>query len=257
MSGRAGRYGLDDSGDSILMCTPASETHGRFLLAAACEPVNSALHCDLCRFLLELVCASHSTGRKCVLGAPAGSDTTCIADVIKQSLWGLQSQPEDTLGGLTLALDQLTRHGIVEVNGEAYTPTPKGLAVFRSGVSVEDAGPLLAELTAANDRIVLSDPTHVIFLLVSHAAAICDMRHVYVTRYMSHVTCHPLPACSFRHTLSPALQCPGQQVKNLPKPDWRHYHDMYCRPRTSSPYPTYSPSSRAVWRHTVFRTTLN
>jgi hypothetical protein len=38
--------------------------------------------------------------------------------------------------------------------------------VFRSGVSIEDSGPLIAELMLANDRIVLSDPAHVIFLLV-------------------------------------------------------------------------------------------
>jgi hypothetical protein len=47
-----------------------------------------------------------------------------------------------------------------------YSPTTKGLAVFRSGISVDDADQLLAELTAANDRITLSDPLHVIFLLV-------------------------------------------------------------------------------------------
>ena len=166
MSGRAGRFGLDDSGDSILLCSDASEAHGRFLLRAACEPVQSSLHSDLCRFLLELVCASHSSGRKCVFNGLPNTETTCIVDVIRESLWGLQSSPEETLGGLKCALDFLSEHSIVESDGPTYTPTPKGLAVFRSGVSVEDSGPLLAELTLANDRIVLSDPVHVIFLLV-------------------------------------------------------------------------------------------
>jgi hypothetical protein len=166
MSGRAGRYGLDDSGDSILMCSDASEAHGRFLLRAACEPVQSSLHSDLCRFLLELVCASHSSGRKCVLNGLSNADTTCIRHVITESLWGLQSSPEETLDGLKCALEFLSEHSIVESDGVSYTPTPKGLAVFRSGVSVEDSGQLLAELTTANDRIVLSDPVHVIFLLV-------------------------------------------------------------------------------------------
>ena len=166
MSGRAGRYGLDDSGDSILMCSDASEAHGRFLLRAACEPVQSSLHSDLCRFLLELVCASHSSGRKCVLNGLSNADTTCIRHVITESLWGLQSSPEETLDGLKCALEFLSEHSIVESDGVSFTPTPKGLAVFRSGVSVEDSGQLLAELTTANDRIVLSDPVHVIFLLV-------------------------------------------------------------------------------------------
>jgi replicative superfamily II helicase len=59
MSGRAGRFGLDNFGDSILMCSDASEAHGRFLFSAACEPVQSSLGSDLGRFLLELIFASH------------------------------------------------------------------------------------------------------------------------------------------------------------------------------------------------------
>ena len=58
------------------------------------------------------------------------------------------------------------KRNIIESAGLLHSPTTKGLAVFRSGVSVDDADQLLVELTTANDRIVLSDPVHVIFLLV-------------------------------------------------------------------------------------------
>jgi POLQ-like helicase len=166
MTGRAGRFGLDDSGDSILMCSDASEAHGRFLLSATCEPVLSSLQCDAGRFLLELICASHSFGRKCVFDGPSNAETTGILQVVMTSLWGLQSNLTDTRHALTTALDVLSHRGIIESTGLLYSPTSKGLAVFRSGVSVDDADQLLAELTRANDRIVLSDPLHVIFLLV-------------------------------------------------------------------------------------------
>jgi hypothetical protein len=218
MSGRAGRFGLDDTGDSILMCSDASEAHGRFLLRAACEPVKSSLHSDLCRFLLELVCACHSSGRKCVLNGLSNTETTCILDVIKESLWGIQSSPEEMLGGLKCALDLLSGHNIIESDGTSYSPTSKGLAAFRSGVSVEDSGSLLEELSVANDRIVLSDPVHVIFLLVRSSCTILLV----------------LP-------LSSAMQCPGQQVKNLPKPDWRHYHDRFLPALSPSIYNLSSP----------------
>jgi hypothetical protein len=101
-----------------------------------------------------------------MLNGLSSTETTCILDVTRESLWGIQSSPEETLGGLKCALDFLSEHRIVESDGMFYTPTTKGLATFRSGVSVEDSGSLLAELSVANDRIVLSDPVHVIFLLV-------------------------------------------------------------------------------------------
>jgi hypothetical protein len=166
MSGRAGRFGLDNFGDSILMCSDASEAHGRFLFSAACEPVQSSLASDLGRFLLELICASHSFGRKCTLDGPSSRETTGILDVVSGSLWGLQSCSSSTRCTLISALDALSKRGIIELSGMLYSPTTKGLAVFRSGISVDDADQLLAELTAANDRITLSDPLHVIFLLV-------------------------------------------------------------------------------------------
>lgn len=166
MTGRAGRYGLDDSGDSVLLCSDACEAHGRFLLSAACEPVLSSLESDAGRFLLELICASHSFGRKCVLEGPSNAETTGILQVVTGSLWGLQSTPAQTQHSVLCALNALSKRSIIECAGEQYSPTAKGLAVFRSGISVDDADQLLAELTKANDHLILSDPLHVIFLLV-------------------------------------------------------------------------------------------
>jgi replicative superfamily II helicase len=167
MTGRAGRFGFDDSGDSILLCSDACEAHGRYLLTAACEPVLSSLESDAGRFLLELICASHSFGRKCVLDGPSNAATTSILQVVADSLWGIQSTPAQIRLSAISALHVLSKRGIIEcAEQQQFSPTTKGLAVFRSGISVDDADQLLAELTKANDHLVLSDPLHVIFLLV-------------------------------------------------------------------------------------------
>ena len=172
MCGRAGRTGLDDYGESILVCEPDQLEKARALLNATLKPVHSCLNTDntevfqhyaVKRALLEVITCGIVRNR---------SEAQAY---IKHTLLATHSQ-ESTIELIVETCFQflldcefieykkdkqaLTTSGLEEV-----APTQLGSATLSSSLSPDEALFVIDEINRARQSFVLENDLHMVYLV--------------------------------------------------------------------------------------------
>ena len=157
MAGRAGRAGMDDVGESVLICPPGKEKEMVKLLSSECAPLRSCLAADAhgCkRALLEAVAsgAVQSTGdvrrymRCTLLSAIAEADKEANEAAVDALRWLCQRQ--------FVQWDNATR---------LYSSTPLGRATFGSSLTPQEALCVFDDLAKARKGFVLASDLHLLY----------------------------------------------------------------------------------------------
>ena len=172
MCGRAGRTGLDDYGESILVCEPDQMKKARALLNATLKPVHSCLNTDntevfqhygVKRALLEVITCGIVRNR---------SEAQVY---IKHTLLATHSQ-EATIELIVetcfrFLLDcefieyKQERQELVTSGLEEVAPTQLGSATLSSSLSPDEALFVIDEINRARQSFVLENDLHMVYLV--------------------------------------------------------------------------------------------
>nr|CUU98975.1 hypothetical transcript [Hymenolepis microstoma] len=184
MVGRAGRKGIDTSGEAILLCKPRDLPKVRQLLASGTPRVSSCLltrsgtpEASLRRALLEVIANGIV---ETVSHAKIYLDSTLLAAVIRsdsdssQTLRRSQRRSSgasflaETDSLLSACLDVLLEAGLImrlEDDEEALRPTQLGRAVLASALGPLDGLTVFAELSRARRSVALDTDLHLVYLV--------------------------------------------------------------------------------------------
>ncbi|KAM9314831.1 DNA polymerase theta [Pholidichthys leucotaenia] len=173
MVGRAGRKGVDTTGESVLVCKPTERQKGIILLQGALQPVSSCLvrregegvTTSMLRAILEIIvggvastpldvrlyasCSLHSASTKCDGNQELkedknkGSIEACVEWLIDNEFISIQKNGED----------------------EQYCPTQLGAATLSSSLSPSEALGIFADLQRAMKGFVLENDLHILYLI--------------------------------------------------------------------------------------------
>lgn len=200
MVGRAGRKGVDESGESILICKPKERSKVVGLLKSAPKPVKSCLGCskgkpdaggDLAamkRAILEVITSGTATK---LTEIEAYTSCTLLFAELKEKL--SKSPKSPTEKDMTKTLLQSTidfllqndfiniRHNIAPPSNSAqtseptsesiacsqYSATQLGMAAVASALSPDEALVVFSELRKARKGFILENELHIIYLVSS------------------------------------------------------------------------------------------
>ena len=212
MVGRAGRKGVDESGESILICKPKERSKVVTLLKSAPKPVTSCLGSSknvsnsasggeltaMKRALLEVI--SSTTATKMTEIEAYASCTLLFAELKKKAITtkspGKSPSNKDLTKALLLStVDFLLKNDFINIrqgkapNLEApqnqppqppaaseYFATQLGMATVASALSPDEALVVFSELRKARRSFVLENELHIIYL-VSHLAKLIAVPH--------------------------------------------------------------------------------
>ncbi|KAF8772980.1 DNA polymerase theta like protein [Argiope bruennichi] len=140
MVGRAGRKGIDDKGESILLCKESEKNAALTLVNSNLPPVKSCLlksgsssvHSSLKRALIEVIASGVASSQK------------EVQHYISYIIFKNQETVDDS----------------IEIS---YKPTRLGLAILASGFSPDDALRILKELQLARRCFVLENDLHILY----------------------------------------------------------------------------------------------
>ncbi|XP_075736362.1 mutagen-sensitive 301 isoform X2 [Rhipicephalus microplus] len=161
MAGRAGRAGMDSSGESILIVPNTDKEKVRKLLEAPVDSCYSNLLQDEQKALKMLLLS--------LIGLEVAKTEDSLSRVMEATLLALQQRKEgkDPLQTLRQALDDLSTAGLVlkhNSSGELRA-TPLGCAAFKGFVDPAMADTLRQELWAALSSLSLRCPLHLLHLV--------------------------------------------------------------------------------------------
>lgn len=174
MSGRAGRTGKDEAGESIVICKPEDQKRVLELMKQPLRPLSSALQ------------EGHSGLRRAILEAIASGAAKTEAEVrefISFSLLAFQHTQEKVSQGISSALSYLTTYKFIEASGEELHATLLGQATFASGLSPDEAFILYKELDRARRGLVLSSSLHLCYHLAPIYTDIWPDWHRFFLKY--------------------------------------------------------------------------
>ena len=198
MVGRAGRKGVDESGESILICKPKERSKVVGLLKSAPKPVRSCLGCskddpdaggDLAamkRAILEVITSDTATK---LAEIEAYTSCTLLFAELKEKLSKSPRSPmksDMTKTLLQTTLDFLLKNDFINlrqnvvlpsnsaelskptgesVRGTQYFATQLGMATVASALSPDEALVVYLELRKARKNFVLENELHIIYLV--------------------------------------------------------------------------------------------
>ncbi|XP_077518660.1 mutagen-sensitive 301 isoform X2 [Amblyomma americanum] len=159
MAGRAGRAGIDSSGESILVVPSADKEKVRKLLEAPVDSCYSNLLQEEQKALKMLLLS--------LIGLQVSKTEDSLATVMDSTLLALQQRKEgkDPLQTLHLALDELCTAGLVLNDGGELCTSPLGRAAFKGFVAPAIAGVLRQELWVALASLSLRCHLHLLYLV--------------------------------------------------------------------------------------------
>lgn len=164
MIGRAGRKGIDEKGESFLLCTEKEAEIGRKLIASTYPPVKSCLsgytsdgeNPALKRAIIEAVVTGLVTS---VDEAYKYIESTLLSCDDQKYMESLRDQIKNVL-------DYLSKFKFVNVTDDKLEPSQLGKACVAASLSPEDGLKLLNELLKARKGFVLSCDLHLLYQIV-------------------------------------------------------------------------------------------
>ena len=160
MLGRAGRAGLDTTGSAIIFCrSPAEFDNVCSLINGPCEELTSAVaEVGMRRIMLEAVAAG-------LVKTP-----TDVQTYIKSTLLSVLNDFDESVKQTAIAaLQWCQKNALLVWNATAYlwSASPLGLAVAGGMMPLDQIQPIISDIKAAREDLVLSTPLHLLFLLTS------------------------------------------------------------------------------------------
>eukprot|EP00759_Apiculatamorpha_spiralis_P018504 PhF_6_TR24835/c0_g1_i1/m.34250/K19178/HELQ; POLQ-like helicase len=169
MCGRAGRAGMDDKGESYLVCSSKDRHRSESLMKAAVEPIASAIaktdpDCYLSKFVLELVACGIATSRPTIL--------RCCERLLCH-----EEDPDHFHPIANMSIDLLLQNGMLSCCMADVTMQPGaapsfllltalGYSVFKSCLPIPDAIQVHEELLDIQKRgLILDDDLHLCYVL--------------------------------------------------------------------------------------------
>ncbi|CAH1392758.1 unnamed protein product [Nezara viridula] len=160
MIGRAGRAGLESSGESFLICQPSDTEKVGHLLSSKMERCCSQLqNNDFSCFVMSLI------------SLELMADKNSMIDVMKKSLLYMQSK----LLGINIeqylqnTLDLLMSNGVIEIHNEKFILQSFGKAAVKGNLPFEVARELYEDLKEAQNSLVLVNDLHLLYLVTPYS----------------------------------------------------------------------------------------
>lgn len=161
MIGRAGRAGLCESGESILICNKKDSNSVKKLVESSSSNCRSTLLTSpnsLSSFILSLCDLNLATTVEEV------KDIICT-----KSLYSLQNSKPDVTSRLATSITELTEQNLIEVMNRGdqkdLTITPTGRGVVRGLINVDQSNQIKHELLKAVRELYAENYLHLIYLV--------------------------------------------------------------------------------------------
>ncbi|XP_013370681.1 PREDICTED: DNA polymerase theta isoform X2 [Chinchilla lanigera] len=178
MVGRAGRKGVDTTGESILICKNSEKSKGIALLQGSLKPVCSCLQrqdgeevtASMIRAILEIIVGGvASTSHDMQIYASC----TFLAASMKEEQQRIQkNQGSVQLGAIEACVRWLLENEFIQITeasngteGNVYHPTHLGTATLSSSLSPTDTLDVFADLQRAMKGFVLENDLHIVYLV--------------------------------------------------------------------------------------------
>uniref|UniRef100_UPI003AAA2B9C DNA polymerase theta n=1 Tax=Centroberyx gerrardi TaxID=166262 RepID=UPI003AAA2B9C len=180
MSGRAGRKGVDTTGESVLVCKEAERQKGISLLQGALQPISSCLvkregegvTTSMLRAILEIIVGGvASTPQDVRLYASCTLLATSMKCDHSPSKGGVKtgSDAETNKGAIEACVEWLMENEFISIQKdgqeERYCPTHLGAATLSSSLSPPEALGIFADLQRAMKGFVLENDLHTLYLI--------------------------------------------------------------------------------------------
>nr|XP_019955937.1 PREDICTED: DNA polymerase theta [Paralichthys olivaceus] len=175
MAGRAGRKGVDTTGESVLVCKEAERQKGITLLKGALQPISSCLvrregdgvTTSMLRAILEIIVGGvASTPQDVTLYA------SCSLLAASMKCDGKHRSDEGTnKGAIEACVEWLMDNEFISIQKEGddpeerYCPTQLGAATMSSSLSPPEALGIFADLQRAMKGFVLENDLHILYLI--------------------------------------------------------------------------------------------
>uniref|UniRef100_A0A3B4YPZ5 DNA polymerase theta n=1 Tax=Seriola lalandi dorsalis TaxID=1841481 RepID=A0A3B4YPZ5_SERLL len=174
MAGRAGRKGVDTTGESVLVCKEAERQKGISLLNGALQPINSCLvrregegvTTSMLRAILEIIVGGvASTPQDVRLYASC----SLLAASMKCESKHKSNEPNNK-GAIEACVEWLMENEFISIQKdgqgtERYCPTQLGAATLSSSLSPPEALGIFADLQRAMKGFVLENDLHILYLI--------------------------------------------------------------------------------------------
>ncbi|KAM3622631.1 uncharacterized protein V6R79_001372 [Siganus canaliculatus] len=173
MAGRAGRKGVDTTGESVLVCKEAERQKGISLLKGALQPISSCLvrregegvTTSMLRAILEIIVGG-------VASAPQDVTLYASCSLLAASMNcenKNDSKEEANKGAIEACVDWLMDNEFISIQREGqeerYCPTQLGAATLSSSLSPPEALGIFADLQRAMKGFVLENDLHILYLI--------------------------------------------------------------------------------------------
>ncbi|KAM3864859.1 DNA polymerase theta [Diretmus argenteus] len=180
MSGRAGRKGVDTTGESVLVCKEAERQKGISLIRGILRPISSCLvkregegmTTSMLRAILEIIVGGvASTPQDVTLYASCtllAASTKCDHNPSKDGVMK-GSDAETNKGAIEACVEWLMENEFINIQKEGqeerYCPTLLGAATLSSSLSPPEALGIFADLQRAMKGFVLENDLHILYLI--------------------------------------------------------------------------------------------
>ncbi|XP_053712085.1 DNA polymerase theta-like isoform X2 [Synchiropus splendidus] len=169
MAGRAGRKGVDTTGESVLVCKPAERQKGMKLLSGTLQPISSCLvrregegvSTSMLRAILEIIVGG-------VASRPEDVRLYAACSLLAASMKATGKE-ETNKGAIEACVEWLMDNEFISIEKneqeERYCPTLLGAATLSSSLSPPEALEIFADLQRAMKGFVLENDLHILFLI--------------------------------------------------------------------------------------------
>uniref|UniRef100_A0A8D3AI92 DNA polymerase theta n=1 Tax=Scophthalmus maximus TaxID=52904 RepID=A0A8D3AI92_SCOMX len=176
MAGRAGRKGVDTTGESVLVCKEAERQKGISLLTGALQPINSCLvrregegvTTSMLRAILEIIVGG-------VASTPQDVRLYASCSLLAASMKcddKYKSNEETNKGAIEACVEWLMENEFINIQKDGqgtaiirYCPTQLGAATLSSSLSPPEALGIFADLQRAMKGFVLENNLHILYLI--------------------------------------------------------------------------------------------